>query len=97
MRFILLLLLFIFTVTFLLYQVGIQSYQSITTGAQQTELYLPKLKNKKVAIVTNASGIIGKNHLVDTLLKHRVKIVKIFGPEHGFRGTADAGEKVKSG
>ena len=97
MRFILLLFLFIFNVTVLLSQVGIQSYQSITTGAQQTELYLPKLKNKKVAIVTNASGIIGKNHLVDTLLKHRVKIVKIFGPEHGFRGTADAGEKVKSG
>lgn len=78
-------------------QVGIQSYQSIFTGAQQTELYLSKLKNKKVAIVTNASGIIGKTHLVDTLLKHNIKIVKIFGPEHGFRGTADAGEKVKSG
>lgn len=76
---------------------GIQSYESIITGAQQTELYLPKLKNKKVAIVTNASGIIGNKHLVDTLLKHKIKIVKIFGPEHGFRGTADAGEKVKSG
>jgi uncharacterized protein YbbC (DUF1343 family) len=57
--------------------------------------YLPKLKNKKVAIVTNASGIIGSKHLVDTLLMHKIKIVKIFGPEHGFRGTADAGEKVK--
>jgi uncharacterized protein YbbC (DUF1343 family) len=78
-------------------QVDVQLYTSITTGAQQTELYLPKLKNKKVAIVTNASGIINTKHLVDTLLKHRVKIVKIFGPEHGFRGTADAGEKVKSG
>jgi uncharacterized protein YbbC (DUF1343 family) len=78
-------------------QVDVQLYTSITTSAQQTELYLPKLKNKKVAIVTNASGIINTKHLVDTLLKHRVKIVKIFGPEHGFRGTADAGEKVKSG
>jgi uncharacterized protein YbbC (DUF1343 family) len=78
-------------------QTGIQSYNSIITGAQQTDLYLPKLKSKKVAIVTNASGIIGKSHLVDTLLKHKIKIVKIFGPEHGFRGTADAGEKVKSG
>ncbi|MES2762517.1 MAG: DUF1343 domain-containing protein [Bacteroidota bacterium] len=78
-------------------QAGVQSYGSITTGAQQTELYLPKLKNKNVAIVTNASGIIGNRHLVDTLLKHKVKIVKIFGPEHGFRGTADAGEKVKGG
>ncbi len=78
-------------------QVGIQSYESVITGAQQIESYLPKLKNKKVAIVTNASGIIGNKHLVDTLLKHKVKIVKIFGPEHGFRGTADAGEKVKGG
>lgn len=77
-------------------QVNIQSYSDIATGAQQIELYLPKLKNKKVAIVTNASGIIGNKHLVDTLLKHKIKIVKIFGPEHGFRGTADAGEKVKS-
>ncbi len=74
----------------------IQSYTTIVTGAQQTALYLPKLKNKKVAIVTNASGIIGNKHLVDTLLKLKVKIVKIFGPEHGFRGTSDAGEKVKS-
>ncbi len=74
-----------------------QRYADITTGAQQIQSYLPKLKNKKVAIVTNASGIIGNKHLVDTLLKHKVNIVKIFGPEHGFRGTADAGEKVKSG
>lgn len=78
-------------------QVEIQAYHTITTGAQQTDVYLPKLKSKKVAIVTNASGIIGNQHLVDTLLKLKVKIVKIFGPEHGFRGTADAGEKVVSG
>lgn len=78
-------------------QVAVQRYADITTGAQQIQSYLPKLKNKKVAIVTNASGIIGNTHLVDTLLKHKVNIVKIFGPEHGFRGTADAGEKVKSG
>lgn len=78
-------------------QLNIQRYADITTGAQQIDTYLPKLKNKKVAIVTNASGIIGNKHLVDTLLKHKVNIVKIFGPEHGFRGTADAGEKVKSG
>jgi uncharacterized protein YbbC (DUF1343 family) len=83
--------------SYLFSQIGIQTYQSIITGAQQTDLYLPRLKNKKIAIVTNASGIIGNKHLVDTLLKHKIKIVKIFGPEHGFRGTADAGEKVKSG
>jgi uncharacterized protein YbbC (DUF1343 family) len=97
MRFYLFLSLFFLTKFCLFSQVEVQFYTSITTGAQQTELYLPKLKNKKVAIVTNASGIINNKHLVDTLLKHKVKIVKIFGPEHGFRGTADAGEKVKSG
>ena len=97
MRFYLFFSLFFLTTLCLFSQVDVQLYTSITTGAQQTELYLPKLKNKKVAIVTNASGIINTKHLVDTLLKHRVKIVKIFGPEHGFRGTADAGEKVKSG
>ena len=97
MRFYLFFSLFFLTTLCLFSQVDVQLYSSITTGAQQTELYLPKLKNKKVAIVTNASGIINTKHLVDTLLKHRVKIVKIFGPEHGFRGTADAGEKVKSG
>lgn len=97
MRFYLFLSLFFFCHYYSFSQVGIQAYTSIVTGAQQTELYLPKLKNKKVAIVTNASGIIANKHLVDTLLKHKVKIVKIFGPEHGFRGTADAGEKVKSG
>lgn len=97
MRLYILLVVTVFYATFLFSQAGTQTYQSITTGAQQTELYLPKLKNKNVAIVTNASGIIGNRHLVDTLLKHKVKIVKIFGPEHGFRGTADAGEKVKGG
>ena len=97
MRFYFILIAFLACSRFSYSQVGIQSYQSITTGAQQIETYLTKIKNKKIAIVTNASGIIGNKHLVDTLLKHKVKIVKIFGPEHGFRGTADAGEKVKSG
>lgn len=97
MRFYLFLSLFFFSYLSVNAQTGIQQYSDISSGAQQIELYIPKLKNKKVAIVTNASGIIGNKHLVDTLLKHKIKIVKIFGPEHGFRGTADAGEKVKSG
>ncbi len=97
MRFYIFLYLFFLTFYTAFSQIASQAYTSITTGAQQTAEYLPKLKNKKVAIVTNASGIIGNSHLVDTLLKHHIHIVKIFGPEHGFRGTADAGEKVKSG
>lgn len=96
MRFYIFLYLFFLTLHSAFSQIASQAYTSITTGAQQTTEYLPKLKNKKVAIVTNASGIIGNSHLVDTLLKHHIQIVKIFGPEHGFRGNADAGEKVKS-
>ncbi len=70
--------------------------ESIQTGADQTELYLPLLQGKKVGLVVNPTSVIGINHLVDTLLKREINIVKVFGPEHGFRGEADAGEKVKS-
>ncbi|SOD12878.1 exo-beta-N-acetylmuramidase NamZ domain-containing protein [Pedobacter xixiisoli] len=67
---------------------------NIKTGAEQTELYLPLLKGKKVAILANQTSIIGKAHLVDSLQKLGVNIVKVFGPEHGFRGNASAGAKV---
>ncbi|MBD1431040.1 MULTISPECIES: exo-beta-N-acetylmuramidase NamZ domain-containing protein [Sphingobacterium] len=67
----------------------------IKTGAEQTERYLPKLKGKRVAIVANQTAIIGNSHLVDSLQKLGVNIVKVFGPEHGFRGNASAGIKVK--
>ena len=73
-----------------------QEKKSIQTGAEQTELYLPLLKGKKVAITANQTSNIGNAHLVDSLLARNVNIVKVFGPEHGFRGNAGAGEKVKS-
>ena len=66
-------------------------------GADQLSVYLPLLKDKNVALMVNPSSLVGKSHLVDTLLVSGVKIKKIFSPEHGFRGTADAGEKVKTG
>lgn len=66
----------------------------IKTGAEQTELYLPLLKGKRVAILANQTSIIGKTHLVDSLQKLGINIVKVFGPEHGFRGDASAGAKV---
>lgn len=66
----------------------------IITGADRMEVYLPLLKGKNVAVFANQTSIVGYTHLVDTLLKSGIKIVKIFGPEHGFRGTADAGEHV---
>lgn len=67
---------------------------SVITGADRLETYLPLLKGKSVAIFANQTSLVGKTHLVDTLLKRGLKIVKIFGPEHGFRGDADAGEHV---
>lgn len=67
----------------------------IIKGNEQMNLYLPYLKDKKVAVVCNAASMVKNKHLVDTLLNHHVQILKIFSPEHGFRGVADAGEKVK--
>ncbi len=66
----------------------------IKTGAEQTELYLPMLKGKRVAILANQTSIIGKTHLVDSLQNLGINIVKVFGPEHGFRGNASAGAKI---
>lgn len=68
--------------------------KSIITGADQTSKYLPLLKGKRVAILANPTTIIGKVHLVDSLQKLGINIVKVFGPEHGFRGNASAGDKV---
>lgn len=71
---------------------------SIKTGADNYEAYLPLLKDKKVGIVTNQTGILtNKTHLVDFLLEQKINLQKIFAPEHGFRGTADAGEHVVDG
>lgn len=68
----------------------------VITGAERTGEYLPLLKNKRVALLVNQTATIGQTHLVDSLLKLHVRIQKIFSPEHGFRGNADAGEKVAS-
>lgn len=74
-----------------------QSTQLILPGAFQMEQYLPLLENKRVAIFTNHTAMLGKVHLIDTLVKRGVHIQKLFTPEHGLRGTADAGEKTKDG
>ena len=68
--------------------------QNIITGAEQTEKYIPYLKGKRVAVLANPTTIIGSKHLVDSLLSIGINIVKVFGPEHGFRGNASAGVKV---
>ena len=70
----------------------------LKTGADNYEKYLPLLKDKKIGIVTNQTGILSdKTHLVDFLLEKKIAVQTIFAPEHGFRGTADAGEHVVDG
>ncbi len=68
----------------------------LQTGADQTEMYISYLKGKRVGMVINQTSLIGKRMSVDSLRKRGIKIVKIFGPEHGFRGQASAGATVKS-
>ena len=70
--------------------------KGIITGADQTEKYLSYLKGKRIGILGNKTSIIGKVHLVDSLRSLGVNIVKVFGPEHGFRGNASAGVKVQN-
>lgn len=73
----------------------------IIVAANRTEAYLPLLKGKRVGVVANPTSVIfnehGHTHLVDSLLSSGIDVKKVFAPEHGFRGTADAGEHVKDG
>lgn len=68
----------------------------IVPGAERMDQYLELLNNRRVAIFANHTSMVGNLNLVDTLVKRGVKITVIFGPEHGFRGTADAGEKIEN-
>lgn len=68
---------------------------AILTGAEQTEKYFSYLKGKRIGILANPTTIVGKRHLVDSLLSAGINVVKVFGPEHGFRGNASNGDEVK--
>jgi uncharacterized protein YbbC (DUF1343 family) len=83
-------------ILFLLLFIGCRLHgaEGIKTGAEQTEKYLSLLKGKRIAVVANPTSVIGKTSLVDSLKSLGIGIVKIFGPEHGFRGTASAGAVV---
>ena len=71
---------------------------TLLTGAQRHDFYLPMLYGKRVGVVTNQTGIISNQlHLIDFLMNQSVAIKKIYAPEHGFRGTADAGEHIVDG
>lgn len=69
----------------------------IRTGSERTERYLSKLEGKRVAICGNQTSKIGNTHLVDSLFRLKINIVKVFAPEHGFRGDAEAGAHIESG
>ncbi|MFN2438744.1 MAG: exo-beta-N-acetylmuramidase NamZ domain-containing protein [Chitinophagaceae bacterium] len=75
---------------------NINNTKEILPAAQRPELYLPLLKGKNVAVFANQTSMVGDKHLVDMLQQSGITIKVIFGPEHGFRGTADAGEKVET-
>lgn len=66
----------------------------VTVGAECTQEYFPLLANKKVAVLSNQTGMVGNEHIVDLLHRKGFHVVAIFSPEHGFRGNADAGEHV---
>lgn len=68
----------------------------IIPGSERLDCYLPKLANKRIAIMSNHTGMIKDQHLVDVLIKEGVNVTAIFSPEHGFRGNADAGEIIKT-
>lgn len=70
--------------------------KEIKVGAERISEYLPFLKEKKIGVVANQTSLVGKVHLVDTLLSLGMNIKTVFAPEHGFRGLADAGETVKN-
>ncbi|HVS92500.1 MAG TPA: DUF1343 domain-containing protein [Mucilaginibacter sp.] len=85
----------VLTLLLLTFAMGINA-QEILTGADQTAKYVGYLQHKNVAMVINQTSVIGKKHVssLDSLLKLGVHITKIFGPEHGFRGTASNGAIV---
>jgi uncharacterized protein YbbC (DUF1343 family) len=76
---------------------GEAAAEPIRPGAYRMERYLPLLEGKKVGLLVNQTSMVGTRHLIDTLLKSGVEVVKIFAPEHGYRGTASDGEEVAGG
>src|SRR3954471_7550198 len=95
-RKILMLIMFSFCLLTSFCQATEQSDKTILPGAYRTSVYLPYLIGKRVGVFANQTSIVGQTHLVDTLRKLGVNIVKIFAPEHGFRGSANAGEGLNN-
>ena len=68
----------------------------VLMGAARTDTYVPLLKGKRIALLSNMTGMVGNKHTLDIMIENGLDVTTIFSPEHGFRGTADAGEKVSS-
>jgi uncharacterized protein YbbC (DUF1343 family) len=81
---------------FLITYIPVISQKRIIPGAERMDVYVPLLKGKSVGIFANQTSMVQHTHLVDTLIKRGIKVVKIFGPEHGFRGNADDGKNVEN-
>jgi uncharacterized protein YbbC (DUF1343 family) len=75
----------------------ISSEKNILPGAYITSKYVPLLKEKKIGIVANNTSLIYNTHLVDSLISLKINVVKIFGPEHGFRGDQPDGKEIMNG
>ncbi len=69
---------------------------AVTVGAARTEVYVPMLQGKRLALLSNQTGLVGNRHVLDVMLEQGLDVKVIFSPEHGFRGNADAGEHVSS-
>ncbi|HMY23590.1 MAG TPA: DUF1343 domain-containing protein [Chitinophagales bacterium] len=88
----------VFLFLFCFFSISINMIANNTVvGAERIDQYLPFLKGKKVGLVVNQTSSVGNTHLLDTLLQLQINVSCVFAPEHGFRGTADAGEHVKNG
>lgn len=87
-------LLYFFTITAALATCA--TAQKVITGAERTDRYVTLLKNKKIALLSNHTGMVGNEHTLDLMLRKGLNVTTIFSPEHGFRGNADAGEHIKS-
>lgn len=77
--------------------VALVANAEVRVGAAQTDKYFPLLEGRRVALFSNHTGMVGDRHTVDLMLDGGINVVTLFSPEHGFRGTADAGEHVASG
>ncbi|MDE6527062.1 MAG: DUF1343 domain-containing protein [Muribaculaceae bacterium] len=87
----------VFILSILLALTSFAGSAEVTVGAARTSEYMPLLKGRRVALFSNHTGMVGDRHTLDLMLENGLDVKVIFSPEHGFRGTADAGEHVASG